>query len=225
MELHHIHQLADGGEDSFENCIPLCFDCHGDMGKADPHHPKGRHYTTAELQMHRDNWYTKCSNGYGVSCSTEITESDKELFKTINDFFDKTLCDDIRYTNFRYIIPNRVFQSLHSLYHSFDYPTCEFINPELEKNRAKLFEAIDILTQSIAGNTFQERIGDEYYSVTHIWLLEQGIIPRGDVDFDEYINRTLGGFNAEADELQHSAEKLWETYCEFVRQGRRLIGE
>ena len=34
MELHHIKQVAYGGEDTFENCIPLCFDCHADMGKA-----------------------------------------------------------------------------------------------------------------------------------------------------------------------------------------------
>ena len=45
MELHHIKQRAYDGEDSFENCIPLCFDCHADMGKADPKHPKGKHYS------------------------------------------------------------------------------------------------------------------------------------------------------------------------------------
>lgn len=36
INLHHIKQKADGGEDTFENCIPLCLDCHEDMGKADP---------------------------------------------------------------------------------------------------------------------------------------------------------------------------------------------
>ena len=61
MELHHIKQKADGGEDTFENCIPLCFDCHADMGKADPRHPKGKHYTAEELIQHRDNWYEKVS--------------------------------------------------------------------------------------------------------------------------------------------------------------------
>ena len=57
MELHHIHQRADGGEDTYENCIPLCFDCHADMGKGDPRHPKGKRYSAQELCMHRDNWY------------------------------------------------------------------------------------------------------------------------------------------------------------------------
>lgn len=26
IELHHIKQKADDGEDTYENCIPLCFD-------------------------------------------------------------------------------------------------------------------------------------------------------------------------------------------------------
>ena len=49
IELHHIEQKAYGGEDSLENCIPLCFDCHSDMGKADPKHPKGKRYSIEEL--------------------------------------------------------------------------------------------------------------------------------------------------------------------------------
>ena len=61
IELHHIEQKAYGGEDSLENCIPLCFDCHSDMGKADPKHPKGKRYSVEELKRHRDNWYKKVS--------------------------------------------------------------------------------------------------------------------------------------------------------------------
>ena len=68
MELHHIKQRVYDGEDSFENCIPLCFDCHADMGKADPKHPKGKHYSENELRLHRDNWYAKVAKmAYWVS--------------------------------------------------------------------------------------------------------------------------------------------------------------
>jgi len=28
IELHHIVQKAKGGDDTFDNCIPLCLDCH-----------------------------------------------------------------------------------------------------------------------------------------------------------------------------------------------------
>lgn len=76
IELHHIKQKADGGEDTFENCIPLCFDCHADMGKADPRHPKGKHYSAKELIQHRDNWYEKVRNSReGIK---EVTKEDIE---------------------------------------------------------------------------------------------------------------------------------------------------
>lgn len=61
MELHHIKQEADDGENTFDNCIPLCFDCHADMGGVNPRHPKGNSYSEAELKLHRDNWYKHCA--------------------------------------------------------------------------------------------------------------------------------------------------------------------
>ena len=62
MNLHHIKQVAGGGEDTFDNCIPLCFDCHSDVGSYNPNHPLGRKYSEAELKGHRDNWYAKKGN-------------------------------------------------------------------------------------------------------------------------------------------------------------------
>src|SRR5438093_10309242 len=59
MELHHIRTRSDGGEDTFENCIPLCFDCHADQKSYDFQHPKGNKYTEVELRAHRDAWYGK----------------------------------------------------------------------------------------------------------------------------------------------------------------------
>lgn len=59
MELHHIKAHADDGEDTFENAIPLCFDCHAIVRQYDPKHPKGIKFTVNELIMHRDSWYKK----------------------------------------------------------------------------------------------------------------------------------------------------------------------
>lgn len=61
LEFHHIRQEADGGENTYENCIPLCFDCHADMGGVNPKHPKGNAYSEKELRMHRDKWYEQCA--------------------------------------------------------------------------------------------------------------------------------------------------------------------
>lgn len=62
MELHHIDQVAEGGADTFANCIPLCLDCHADMRSYDSAHPKGTKYTPGELRAHRDQWYAR-TNG------------------------------------------------------------------------------------------------------------------------------------------------------------------
>ena len=57
IELHHIVMESKGGESTFDNCIPLCFNCHAEAGHYNNNHPKGTKYSSAELKRHRDNWY------------------------------------------------------------------------------------------------------------------------------------------------------------------------
>lgn len=73
MEVHHINARADGGEDTFENAIPLCFDCHAIVRQYDPKHPRGIKFTEQELIMHRDNWYEK------VKSNSEKAENDSNV--------------------------------------------------------------------------------------------------------------------------------------------------
>lgn len=63
IEVHHIVQKADGGPDTFENAIPLCFDCHAEAGHYNPRHPKGARYSPSELRAHRDAWYKIVADG------------------------------------------------------------------------------------------------------------------------------------------------------------------
>jgi HNH endonuclease len=57
MQIHHIVAEADGGDDSFENGIPLCLDCHAEVGSYNPRHPVGRRLSPTELRKHRDQWF------------------------------------------------------------------------------------------------------------------------------------------------------------------------
>lgn len=57
VEVHHIIPQDKGGNDTLENAIPLCFDCHTDAGHYNPRHPKGTRFSPRELQRHRDAWY------------------------------------------------------------------------------------------------------------------------------------------------------------------------
>lgn len=79
IELHHIKQVADGGEDTADNCIPLCFDCHAEVKAYNPRHPKGRKFTEKELKGHRDKCYARHSsknrNDGNIPLNSERTES------------------------------------------------------------------------------------------------------------------------------------------------------
>ena len=55
MPPHHLE--AEGGSNEFENCIPLCFDCHGEVMAYNPKHPKGTRYSSEELKRRRDDFY------------------------------------------------------------------------------------------------------------------------------------------------------------------------
>lgn len=70
MEVHHIKARAEGGQDIYENAIPLCFDCHAEVRQYDPKHPRGIKFTEKELIMHRDEWYRKVKQG--------VKENDKQ---------------------------------------------------------------------------------------------------------------------------------------------------
>lgn len=56
VEVHHIQPEAIGGENTYENAIALCFDCHADAGHYNPSHPRGTKFSPAELQKAKDNW-------------------------------------------------------------------------------------------------------------------------------------------------------------------------
>lgn len=62
IELHHIKPISEGGTDFYENCIPLCFNCHSDVRAYDEKHPKGKKYTESELIKHRTNWYSSVNS-------------------------------------------------------------------------------------------------------------------------------------------------------------------
>jgi len=59
IETHHIRPKSKGGDDSFENCIPLCFDCHAEVEHYNDQHPRRRKFSESELQKHRDAWFSK----------------------------------------------------------------------------------------------------------------------------------------------------------------------
>ncbi|MEP2240467.1 MAG: HNH endonuclease signature motif containing protein [Maribacter sp.] len=64
IEIHHILPKERGGEDTLENAIPLCFDCHCDAGHYNPKHPKGSKFSPEELRKHKERWFQKVENNH-----------------------------------------------------------------------------------------------------------------------------------------------------------------
>ncbi len=63
MEIHHIDQEADGGANTADNGLPVCFDCHADVNSYNDNHPKGRKYRAKELRQLRDQWFKLVAEG------------------------------------------------------------------------------------------------------------------------------------------------------------------
>lgn len=59
IEIHHIDSPDDNSEN---NAIPVCFNCHAEIGHYNAKHPKGKKYSVNELKKLRDLTYTKYSH-------------------------------------------------------------------------------------------------------------------------------------------------------------------
>lgn len=89
IELHHIKQRANGGDDTFDNCIPLCFDCHADVRTYNPNHPKGTKYTETELIERRNIFYKEIEKGKRASISKIVAEHFEETQIILQKLFSE----------------------------------------------------------------------------------------------------------------------------------------
>lgn len=55
IEIHHIDGNASNNDE--DNRIPVCFDCHGELNRYNPKHPKGSNYRHLEMTSRRDQIY------------------------------------------------------------------------------------------------------------------------------------------------------------------------
>jgi hypothetical protein len=60
MVLDHIEQRATSHNDSIDNAIPVCFECHAEIHLYNRDHPLGRRFSPGELKLHREQWLRIC---------------------------------------------------------------------------------------------------------------------------------------------------------------------
>ena len=63
IEAAHIIDEAAGGSNDFDNGIPLCFDCHQEVGSYNDKHPRGNKIRPEELRARRDEVYKWVAEG------------------------------------------------------------------------------------------------------------------------------------------------------------------
>ena len=63
VEVHHIDPKAKSHDNSLQNAIALCFDCHTDAGHYNQKHPKGNKFSPSELRKHRDRLWALVADG------------------------------------------------------------------------------------------------------------------------------------------------------------------
>ena len=221
MELHHIKQKAYGGEDTLDNCIPLCFDCHSDMGKADPNHSKGKHYSEEELRLHRDSWFSRAEAILPHSPEKRIRKEDVELFETICKTFTPDIIYWLKDAELSGSHPYDVFDPLYTFLRNRDDPFSEFLNFEMEKLRGNLLDTLQTFLSFLGANTFGRLTGDNSIQVTRLWMLtNEDFTPRS-MTYDEAYSQ----YHEEAQTLNSLATAVWRVYQEFVRQGRRILSQ
>lgn len=63
IEAAHIVDEAAGGSNDEENGIPVCFDCHQEIGAYRDSHPKGNKFSAEELRARRDKVHELVQSG------------------------------------------------------------------------------------------------------------------------------------------------------------------
>ena len=206
IELHHIEQRKNGGEDTFDNCLPLCFDCHADVMQYNPAHPKGKKYNISELKKHRENWYKKVELSGGLIISnTKYCELDRSTFERLNKLLSsKELMYFIKHNIFCYKFDDKLMIEIDLFLKECELPEFEFIDSDLEGIKSQLeiyFEKLDIL---ITKNTFGAGQGKQ--SIPYEWEEMQ----------PERYKKAINDFT----EL---SPLIYETYTSMVKLARRKL--
>ena len=63
IEVDHIIPESEGGPDTEDNGIPLCFDCHQEVKAYSDNHPRGSKFRPEELQARREHVYQLVESG------------------------------------------------------------------------------------------------------------------------------------------------------------------
>lgn len=211
IELHHIIQRSEKGEDSYENCIPLCLDCHAEVKAYDPKHPKGRKYTESELIEHRNRWYEKVRNDCLLLFHPECIELDRKLFLKIKEILPVTGGSIAFIRNHDYAVP-WFFEAHDDLKNYRLYcqnPDFEFIDLDLEIHRCQLTKCIEKFIETLFRVGFTTDRWTEKYP-------EIAVYP-------DIKNSKHDIYKKAIDDMHQTTNQICSAYDNLIRLGRKKL--
>jgi hypothetical protein len=207
IELHHIIQVSDNGPNTFDNCIPLCFDCHADVKSYNPKHPKGKQFTDSELKRHRDNWYKKVNASKGVNSSgSRFLQQDRMILERVRSLLkDNHLMIFIRNNDFLVSsFPDAIYRQIFAFIRECELSELEFIDSDLEGLKAELLDSFVKLDKCISKYTFPAGPGRQ--AIPYEW--EQ----RQPARYDEACS-----------EFEKLVKLVWTSYDSLIKLARRKL--
>lgn len=212
VECHHIKPKAEGGEDTFDNCIPVCLNCHGIIGSYNNKHPRGTKITVSEMKKRRDDFYDRVKRNeiplqeQNLLSKNSPNEYDVELYNEILRIFSSPNLD---YYLSEYDLgndfKNEVFEPLYEFSWMMTKPTSIFIDPELESLKMDLIDKVEKFNLYKATNTFPTKFDTQALGCWKNY---------------KYSYEESSKINSEFNDL---ATDIWESYSKFIIGCRRKL--
>jgi hypothetical protein len=211
IELHHIIQKSEGGEDSYENCIPLCLDCHAEVKAYNPKHPKGRKYNESELMGHKNRWYEKVQSKSFSLVHPECIDLDRKLFLKLKEILPATggAISFIRDHDYGEPWLSGIHEDLNYYRLKYKDPEFEFIDIDLEMHRCQLTESVDKFLKILYTVSFPIELKED--SDFYMAIYPEIKYSKRDV-YDEAIKNVHG-----------AANEVCDAYDALIRLSRRKL--
>ena len=75
IEIAHIIPRRKNKSEDIDNAIPLCYDCHSEIGRYNTNHPRGNKYRPGELKSRREQIYEEQTRRLVPPIHFEITQN------------------------------------------------------------------------------------------------------------------------------------------------------
>ena len=207
MHCHHIIPVAKGGPDTFDNCVPLCLNCHAEVEAYNDKHPMGNKFRPEELKQRRDIFYKAVLLGPIVQHHAGTVESDRATFTDLRECLPSTgNMKFIRESTFGFSFRDSDIAELEKFSYDRKGPEHEFLDEELESQRSELQRKLAVFLRHIGHNTYRTGPNDDRLEVPGEWEINDPT-----------------RFHKAIDELGKAADEVCESYDAMIRLGRRKL--